>query len=154
MTTDVRVDGDQLIATQQLAVEPGLVWDAFTTPDHLAAFWGGHHATVPPESVSVDLRVGGALELETVGADGARRRLMFRYEVLDPPCRLVLSEPSTGITTEILIEGGRAGSVVTVLQRRLPPELQSEQARTGLAGVLQRLDATVRAMPRPRSMRP
>jgi uncharacterized protein YndB with AHSA1/START domain len=156
MTGSADLDGDQLIATRHLDAEPALVWEAFTTPAHLAAFWGGHHATVPPESVVVDLRVGGTVTMETQGADGSRHPLQFRYEVIDPPRRLVLTEPRTGITTEIRLEpggGGRGGgggdgggTTVVVHQRRLPPVLRTEQARTGLAGILDRLDAVVREL--------
>ena len=140
MTESVSLDGDQLIATRHLDAEPSLVWEAFTTPEHLAAFWGGHHATVPPDSVAIDLRVGGTFELETRGADGRGQRLRFRYEVVDEPTRLVLTESQTGITTEIRLQPRNGGTTVVVHQWRLPPELQTEQARTGLAGILERLD--------------
>jgi uncharacterized protein YndB with AHSA1/START domain len=144
VSAEVEIDGDHLIATRHLAAAPALVWEAFTTPEHLAAFWGGHHATVPPGSVSVDLRVGGAFELETVGPDGGGRRLQFRYDVVEPPARLVFTEPRTGITTEVRLrptagDGSDGGTTVVVHQRRLPPELRTEQARTGLAGILDRL---------------
>lgn len=145
MTARVTLDGDQLIATRYLYADPALVWEVFTTPEHLAAFWGGDHATVPAESVAVDLRVGGTFELETRGADGSSHALRFRYEVVDAPTRLVLAEPRTGITTEIRIQASGRGTTVVVHQRRLPLELQTEQARTGLAGILERLDAVVRA---------
>jgi uncharacterized protein YndB with AHSA1/START domain len=144
MTGSVILDGDHLIATRHLDAEPALVWEAFTTPEHLAAFWGGHHATVPADSVTVDLRVGGTFELETRGDDGSRHPLRFRYEIVDAPTRLVLAEPGTGITTEIRLQPSGRGTTVVVHQRRLPPELQSEQARRGLAGILDRLDDVVR----------
>ncbi|HWM18838.1 MAG TPA: SRPBCC domain-containing protein [Ilumatobacteraceae bacterium] len=143
MTAKVVLDGDQLIATRYLDAEPALVWEVFTTPEHLAAFWGGDHATVPPDSVAVDLRVGGTFELETTGADGSRHPLCFRYEIIDAPTRLVLAEPRTGITTEIHLRRSGGGTMVEVHQRRLPPELQTERARAGLAGILARLDAVV-----------
>ncbi|BCB78047.1 SRPBCC domain-containing protein [Phytohabitans flavus] len=143
MTADVSLHGDQLIAARYLDAEPALVWEAFTTPEHLAAFWGGHHATVPPESVAVDLRVGGTFELETQGADGSRRPLRFRYDVVEPPTRLVLGESRSGITTEIRLAPTGTGTTVVVHQRRLPPELRSEQARTGLGGILDRLHDVV-----------
>ena len=143
MTASVDLDGDQLIARRHFDAEPALVWAAFTTPEHLAAFWGGHHATVPPDSVVVDLRVGGTFELETRGADGSSHPLCFRYEIVDAPTRLVLAEPRTGITTEIRLQPSGSGTTVVVHQRRLPPELQTERARTGLAGILERLDAVV-----------
>jgi len=143
MTGRVTLDGDQLIATRHLDAEPALVWEVFTSPAHLAAFWGGDHATVPPESVAVDLRVGGVFELETVGADGSRHPLRFRYEVVEAPTRLVLVEPRTGLLTEIRLRPTGDGTTVVVHQRRLPPELQTEQARAGLAGILDRLELVV-----------
>lgn len=146
MTASAELAGDQLIATRHLDAAPALVWEAFTTPEHLAAFWGGHHATVPLDSVVVDLRVGGTFELETQGADGTSRPLRFRYEVVDEPTRLVLAEPATGITTEIRLQPTGGGTTVVVHQRRLPPELQTERARTGLAGILERLDAVARGL--------
>lgn len=146
MTVRVTLDGDQLIATRYLDAEPALVWEVFTTPEHLAAFWGGDHATVPPDSVAVDLCVGGTFEVETRGADGSRHPLSFRYKIIDAPTRLVLTEPRTGITTEIRLQPSGRGTTVAVHQRRLPPELQTERTRTGLVGILERLDAVVREL--------
>lgn len=140
MTSTARLDGNQLIATRYVDAEPALVWEAFTTPQHLAAFWGGNHATVPPNSVAIDLRVGGTFEIETLGADGSSHPLRFQYEIVDAPTRLVLTEPRTGITTDIRLEPSSGGTNVVVHQRRVPPELQTEAARTGLAGILERLD--------------
>lgn len=145
------LDGDELIARRHIDAEPALVWKAFTTPEHLAAFWGGRHATVPPESVTVDLQAGGTFELETRSADGRSRLLRFRYELIEAPTRLVLTEPGTGITTEISLQPAGGGTTVVVHQRRLPPELQTERARTGLAGILERLEAVVRDMTNERS---
>lgn len=148
MTASAHLDGDQLIATRNLDAAPALVWQALTTPEHLAAFWGGHHATIPPDSVIVDLRVGGTFKLQTKGADGRSNRLHFRYEVVEAPTRLVLTESRTGITTEIRLQPTGSGTTVVIHQRRLPPELQTERARTGLGGILERLDAVVRTIPR------
>jgi uncharacterized protein YndB with AHSA1/START domain len=146
MTASSSLEGDQLIATRYLDAEPALVWEAFTMAEHIAAFWGGHHATVPVDSVAVDLRVGGTFELETQGAGGGRHPLRFRYDVVDEPTRLVLTEPGTGITTDIRLQPTGRGTTVVVHQRRLPPELQTEQARTGLAGILERLADVVREL--------
>ena len=148
MKARVHLDGDQLIATKDIDTDPDLVWKAFTTPAHLAAFWGGHHATVAADSVSVDLRVGGTFEIETLGVDGNRRRLSFTYEVIDPPTRLVLTEPQSGLLTEIRLEPTGNGTTVTVHQRRLPPELQTETARLGLSGILDQLAALANELTR------
>ena len=148
MRPRAHLDGDQLIATKDLNAELALVWEAFTTPAHLAAFWGGHHATVPADSVAVDLRIGGTFEIETRGVNGNGRKLSFTYEVIDPPTRLVFTEPQTGLLTEIRLEPNGNGTTVTVHQRRLPPELQAEQARLGLAGVLDQLDVLISELTR------
>ena len=139
MSANVRLHGDQLIASRQLDADPDLIWTMFTTPAHLAAFWGGDHAAVTPGSVLVDLRVGGTFELETAGPDDSTHRLSFRYDEIDPPNRLVLTEPHTGLTTAISLRASAGGTSVIIHQRRLPPELRTEQARTGLAGILRRL---------------
>ena len=139
MRAEAVLDGDLLVASRHLDAEPLLVWELFTTPAHLAAFWGGDHAVVSPDSVVVELRVGGVFELETRGPDGGTHRLRFSYEVVEPPTRLVLIEPRSGLTTEIRLEPRDGGTTVVVHQRRLPPELRTEQARAGLAGILRRL---------------
>jgi uncharacterized protein YndB with AHSA1/START domain len=143
MTARVALHGDQLIATRYLEANSRLVWKAFTDPEHLAQFWGGDHATILPGSVSVDLRVGGAFALETLGSDGCSYPLRFRYEEVEPLTRLVLSEPLTGLMTEIRLEPTGTGTTVTIHQRRLPLDLRTEKARTGLAGILDRLDAVI-----------
>lgn len=148
MTAEVVLDGDRLIATRRLDAGPGLVWEALTTPEHLAAFWGGDHATILRDSVVVDLRVGGTFRLETVGADGCSYPLHFRYEIVDPPQLLAFVEPNTGLRTEIRLQPAGAGTIVAIHQRRLPPDLRTEQARTGLAGILDRLGVVVAALTR------
>jgi uncharacterized protein YndB with AHSA1/START domain len=142
-------DGDELIATRRVAAAPTDVWRALTTPAHLAAFWGGHHATVPADSVTVELREGGAFALDTVGADGHGRRLEFVYEAVDEPTLLVFAEPRTGITTTVRLEPSGDETVVTIHQRRLPPELQTLQARDGLAAILDQLAAVAGQIARP-----
>lgn len=141
MTSESVLAGDQLIASRHLDAPPALVWTMFTTPQHLAAFWGGDHAAIAPDSVVVDLRIGGTFELETVGAGGETRRLCFRYEAIEPPTRLSLIEPDTGLTTQISLRPSGGGTLVVVHQRRLPPALRTDQARRGLAGILRRLGA-------------
>ena len=146
MTPEVELTGDELIATRTLDADRALVWLALTTPEHLAAFWGGHHASVDAGSVVVELQPGGAFELDTVGPDGGRRRLRFVYEVVDEPSLLVFSEPVTGIATTVRLEPIADATRVTIHQRRLPPELQTARAASGLAGIIEQLDALVRQL--------
>ena len=133
--------GDELIADRFLPVAPARVWAAFTSPASLAAFWGGSHATVPTESVTVDLRPGGEFALDTRAPGGATRRLRFVYVRVSAPHELVFDEPVTGLRTTVTIRPVGDGTQLTVHQRRLPPELRTAQAADGLASILDALTA-------------
>lgn len=144
MSADVRLAGDELIAHRHLAAEPQRVWEAFVTSAGIAAFWGGSHAVVPVDSVTVDLRVGGEFALDTRAPDGAARRLRFVYTGIEPPRRLAFHEPVTGLLTTVTLTASDTGTDVVVHQRLLPPELRTAQAATGLASILDALAAHLR----------
>jgi len=59
---DLIVDASQHYPEPGLVVDAprDLVWQAFTEPEHLAAFWGGPGITVPVESVAMDFCLGAA----------------------------------------------------------------------------------------------
>ena len=139
MTATARLDGDELIATRTIAAPLDDVWDAFTKTEHLAAFWGGDHATVRPDSVTVDLRPGGSFELDTEAPNGRTTRLRFVYDVVSPTTLLAFTEPTKGIVTTVRLDPHPTGTTVTVQQRRLPPELRTSQAANGLRAILDAL---------------
>ncbi|MFG1677046.1 SRPBCC domain-containing protein [Micromonospora sp. NPDC049282] len=141
MTARAELRGDELVARRRLNATPARVWTAFTAPASIAAFWGGSHATVPPGSVTVDLRAGGEFALDTRAPDGATRRLRFVYVRVDPPRELVFDEPVTGLRTTVTLRPAGDGTDLTVHQRRLPPELRSTRAADGLASILDALAA-------------
>ena len=143
MTTELR--GDELIARRHLPAPPARVWAAFTSPASIAAFWGGSHATVPANSVTVDLCPGGAFALATRGPDGTTRRLRFVYVSVTEPRELVFDEPVTGLRTTVTLRPAGDGTDLTVHQRRLPPELRTSQAVDGLASILEALAAHLRS---------
>lgn len=144
MTADAELRGDELIARRHLAAPPDRVWAAFTSPASIAAFWGGSHATVPPGSVSLDLRPGGEFALDTRAPDGSTRRLRFVYVRVAAPGELVFDEPATGLRTTVTVRPAGDGTDLTVHQRRLPPELRTRQAADGLASILDSLAAHLR----------
>ncbi|GGM35566.1 hypothetical protein GCM10011608_20200 [Micromonospora sonchi] len=141
MTARARLRGAELIAERHLLAQPERVWTAFTSPTGIAAFWGGSHATVPPESVAVDLRPGGEFALDTRAPDGATRRLRFVYVRIAAPRELVFDEPVTGLRTTITLQPTNDGTHLTVHQSPLPPQLRTAQAANGLASILDTLAA-------------
>lgn len=139
MTTSARLDGDELIAKRHLRAGVDRVWAAFTSPVSVAAFWGGSHATVPPESVVIDLRPGGEFALDTRAPDGATRRLRFVYVSIAAPHELVFDESTTGLRTTVVMRPADGGTELTVHQRRLPADLRTARAADGLASILDTL---------------
>jgi uncharacterized protein YndB with AHSA1/START domain len=78
------------------------VWAAWTDPGHVARWFGPEGFEVPPESVEIDLRVGGRYALTMVGG-GGRQPLTYEIVELDPPRLLVLRcdpIPEVGIHEE------------------------------------------------------
>jgi uncharacterized protein YndB with AHSA1/START domain len=139
VSAGARLHGDELIAERDLPAAPERVWTAFTSPAGIAAFWGGSHATVPPESVTVDLRPGGSFALDTRAPGGAVHRLRFVYVSLVAPYELIFDEPGTGLRTTVTLQPAAGGTHLTVHQRGLPPELRTAQAAGGLSAILEAL---------------
>ena len=149
MTAPMSTDRGELTITRLLAAPRHLVWRAFTTPEGIAAFWGGNHATIPVESVVMDVRAGGGFELVTVAADGTERAKRGHYLEVDELNRIVFSEPDTKITTTVTFANSGSGTVLTIHQAGVPPELLTPMARAGLSDMVTKLELTLAAMPLP-----
>ena len=62
-----------------------LVWDAWTDPDQIAAWWGPAGMHTPRETVELDLRPGGVFRLTMVADNGAEFPSDMRFtEVVEP----------------------------------------------------------------------
>ena len=68
------------------------VWKEWTEPERFADWFGLRSTPVPPESVAMDVRPGGAWRL-TMFAGPNRREMRWRgeYVEVEPPERLVLT---------------------------------------------------------------
>ena len=65
------------------------VWDAITRPEELAKWWGPDHFHTPLDTITVDLRPGGAFHLTMVGPDGTRYPSEMTWRAVEPIDRLV-----------------------------------------------------------------
>ncbi|HEY8545939.1 MAG TPA: hypothetical protein VIL36_12860 [Acidimicrobiales bacterium] len=78
----------------------------------------------------------------TARSELAGDRLIATGRLEAPPARARAASTTpahrAGITTEVRREPSGTGTTVVVHQRRLPPELRTDHARTGLAGILDR----------------
>jgi uncharacterized protein YndB with AHSA1/START domain len=118
-----------------------LVWQAFTEPEHLAAFWGGPGITVPVKSVAMDVRPGGVFELTMVALDGTELPNRGEYVEVDKPRRIVFTEPDTGITATITFAEVEDKTEVTIHQVGVPERFLGPEAEAGFAAMFDKLEA-------------
>jgi uncharacterized protein YndB with AHSA1/START domain len=86
VSTEIRI-------TRVYAAPPQLVWNAWTEPAQLAAWWGKRGWTARPESVVLDVRPGGRFSVTTVNdADGSEMTNEGTYTEVDEPRRLAFGE--------------------------------------------------------------
>jgi uncharacterized protein YndB with AHSA1/START domain len=116
--------------TRVLDAPPERVFEAWTTPEHFAAWYGGE-ADVPLDSVSMDVRPGGAWRLVIV-VPGVEMPFHGVYREVVAPDRLEFTlkdgtEPP-GVEGEIVtvtLTEGRGGTTEMLFQQRgghLTPE--------------------------------
>jgi uncharacterized protein YndB with AHSA1/START domain len=123
------------------------VWREWTEPEAFADWFGAPTSDVPLESVSMDVRPGGAWRL-TMFAGPARREMHWRgeYVEVEPPERLVLtmSDQPAGeryeLITVVLTDLGDGRTEMHFEQRgQLSPEWY-ERTKAGWGGFFDRID--------------
>jgi len=78
-----------LTLVRQIAARPAIVFDAFTTPEGLAAWWGPDD--LPVVLAQSDPRVGGAYRVRFRTLDGREHEAFGEYLEVTPPSRLVMT---------------------------------------------------------------
>jgi uncharacterized protein YndB with AHSA1/START domain len=87
------VTGREIAITRIFDAPRELVWAAWTDPAQLAAWWGRRGWSTPPESVTMDVRPGGAFRLNSISeADGSEMPQEFAYREVVEPERLVFEQ--------------------------------------------------------------
>lgn len=76
---------------RMLAAPRSLVFDALTTPEHFAVWFGTAAVEVPLDSLEMDVRVGGALRAVMVLPEGTRIHWAGEYLEVDPPEHLAMT---------------------------------------------------------------
>jgi uncharacterized protein YndB with AHSA1/START domain len=130
-----------------------LVWDAFTSPDHLPRWMLGPEGWTMPVCES-DLRPGGAYRYGWQKADGETMEIKGVHKEVDPPERLVSTEswggdwPETINTLVLAEENGKTRTTQTILY----PSKEARDAalgtgmKEGAAQSFDRLAAHLRAI--------
>jgi uncharacterized protein YndB with AHSA1/START domain len=122
-----------------------LVFACMTTPEHLTHFWGPTGVSTPLDTITVDLRPGGAFETIMVNdSDGAEYPSRGVYVEIDPPGKLVWSEPDVegGMTTSITFRDLGDGRCETITHQTNVPEMfRSPEVQAGMLSSFDRMDA-------------
>ena len=121
------------------------VFRAWTEPEALAQ-WMGPEGT-QARDVTLDLRVGGGYSLVIDGKDGGAHALSGTYKEISPPERLVftfvwgqgdLKDLEMLVTVSFAeLEGG---TLMTLVQERVPSESARQAHEGGWTGSLKRLE--------------
>ena len=85
----------QILITRIFDVPREQVFQAWTDPDELAAWYGPEHLDTPRDKIHIDLRVGGRWELTMVQRDGGPE-MPIGYEILElvePELIVLRSDP-------------------------------------------------------------
>ncbi len=76
-----------IIIERLIAAPRELVFRAFTTPEHLANWWGPTGFSIT--TAAFDFQVGGVWRFVMHGPDGRDYQNRLVFEVIDPPSRIV-----------------------------------------------------------------
>jgi uncharacterized protein YndB with AHSA1/START domain len=125
-----------------------LVWREWTEPERFADWFGGADADVPLDTVSMDVREGGAWRLRMFfGPDRRESSWHGEYRELEPPERLVMTMtdlPPGGdryaLITVVLSDLGDGRTEMFFEQRDDMTPPQHEAARRGWGKFFDRVD--------------
>jgi uncharacterized protein YndB with AHSA1/START domain len=137
----------RLTIVRQIAARPSIIFEAMTTAEGVAAWWGPED--VPVVRAEVDARVGGAYRVHFCTLDGREHEAYGEYLEVVPPRRIVMTwrysfggEPDErGRTSRIEIELAPLGdgTEVTFTHAGLWSEASEKSHAWGWAGAFGKL---------------
>ena len=97
---------DVLTVTRTFTAPRELVYEAWTKPEHFSVWFGTDAVDVPLETISLDVRVGGAWKATMQLPDGNQINWVGEYTEVEPPERLsftMTDEPGTPAGDPIVV---------------------------------------------------
>ncbi|MDW4572466.1 SRPBCC domain-containing protein [Microbacterium sp. M3] len=123
--------------TRELSAPRELVFEALTKPEHFAVWFGTAAVEVPQESLTMDVRPGGAFRAVMLLPDGNRIDWAGEYHVVEPPSHLAMTltdQPGDDAGLPVLfdLEESDGGTVLTIRQDR--SDFTDEQVAATIEG--------------------
>jgi uncharacterized protein YndB with AHSA1/START domain len=113
-----------LVIRHWVAASPEQVWEAFTTPEIFHQFFAPEGLSIPLESVVIEPWAGGRFECTMVfDATGEESPNIGTLATVEPPHTLIGEEPSIGFRSTQTFTAEAEGTLITVIQEGLPPEI-------------------------------
>ena len=134
---------NELTFTCILEAPRELVFRCMLEPEHLTHFWGPLGTSAPVDKITIDPRPGGVFEATMVNdADGSEHTMRSVYVEIEPPEKLVWTEPENGMTTTSdFIDLGDGRTEVRIHQTNIPAMFTSADAQAGFKSSLDRFAA-------------
>jgi uncharacterized protein YndB with AHSA1/START domain len=123
--------------TRTLRAPRELVFEAITKPQHFAVWFGTAAVEVPQETLTMDVRPGGAFRAVMQLPDGNRIDWAGEYQVVEPPSHLAMTltdQPGDDAGLPVLfdLEEVDGGTRLTISQDR--SDFTDEQVQATIAG--------------------
>jgi uncharacterized protein YndB with AHSA1/START domain len=143
----------EIVITRVLDAPRRLVWEAWTSPEHLPRWLLGPEGWTMPVC-EIDLRPGGKWRYVWRREDGTEMAMQGTYKEVVPPEKLVSTEswggpwPETVNTLRLVEKQGKTTATVTVLYPSKEARDAAPQTgmKEGMAAGFERLDALLRKM--------
>jgi uncharacterized protein YndB with AHSA1/START domain len=134
-----------LTLVRRIAARPAIVFDALTTPEGIAFWWGPDAG--PVLAAETDLRVGGRYRVRFRMLDGSEHESAGEYLQIEPPWRLIMSwrwleggdDPGES-RLEFHLRTIAEGTELTLTHARLHSEAARRSHEQGWSGVLDKLE--------------
>lgn len=128
---------DYFSVTRTISAPRELVFEALTKPEHFAVWFGTAAVDVPQETLSMDVRPGGAFRAIMHLPDGNLIHWAGTYVEVDPPAHVAMTltdQPGedTGLPVLFDLETVEGGTQLTVRQDR--SDFSDEQVAATIAG--------------------
>jgi len=134
-TTVERKSDRELVITRTFNGPPRVVFEAWTTPELLKAWWAPNSTGVSLLSCEADVRVGGRYRFEF--GHGASKTMAFfgKYIEVTPHSRLVWTneESDDGAVTTVTFEE-KSGKTLLVMHELYPSKETLDGAIAGMEG--------------------
>ena len=138
-----------LTMTRRIAARPSIVFDALTTPEGIAHWWGPDAG--PVLLAETDPRVGGRFRVRFRRLDGSEHESSGEYLEVQRPARLAMSwrwlggaEDPGESRVEITLRATAEGTELTLTHSRLHDEETRRGHEQGWIGALDKLERHLR----------